>query len=317
MKAVVQDAFGGPEVLKAGEKPLPVCNENEVLIKVEYSALNRADLMQRTGNYPPPPGATDVLGLECSGYLDSRKVMALLPGGGYAQFAKVHKDHVLEVPEFVSLEQAAAITEVWATAYQILHLVGEAKQGESILVHAGCSGVGLALTQLAKAHNMTVISTSSCAEKLQVCAKHGADHTINYKTEDFAARVKDLTNGKGVDLVADPVGASHCEKNLAALGLDSRWVLYGLMGGPEVSAFSLRTMLMKRIQLRPTTLKTRSDTYKKSLLEAMSKVVFPGIESGKFTVLVDKVYGMSEAGEAHVFMGMNANIGKVLLKNDF
>ena len=124
MKAVVQDAFGGPDVLKAGEKPLPVCNENEVLIRVEYSALNRADLMQRTGNYPPPAGVTDVLGLECSGYLvesdgtsATRKVMALLPGGGYAQFAKVHKDHVLDVPEFVTLEQAAAITEVWATAY--------------------------------------------------------------------------------------------------------------------------------------------------------------------------------------------------------
>ena len=222
MRAIVCDGYGGAEVLKIGERPIPELSQGDILIKVSFTAFNRADIMQRKGNYPPPPGVTDVLGLECLGQIveDPSKagtaeeklgktVIALIPGGGYAQYAKAKASHTLEVPEGYPINEAAALMEVFCTAYQILFLVSKAEAGEYVLVHAAASGVGTSIIQLAKSAGIKTIAVASNNEKLNYCKeKLGADFTINYKqTPDYQDKVLEFTEGKGANVIADPVGA--------------------------------------------------------------------------------------------------------------
>lgn len=227
-----------------GQRPVPSLREKEVLVKIAYTAINRADTLQRTSKYPPPPGCTDILGLEATGTVAAlgpgtsgrwalgSRVMALLPGGGNAEWVAVHEDHLLAVPEGMPWATAAAIPETWLTAYQLLFMVGQLRAGETVLIHAAGSGVGTAATQLAASAGATVIAVAGADSKLEVAKSLGASATVNYKTTPaFSAAVLEATGGRGADLVLDPVAASFWKENAAAIAQDGRWVLYGSMGG--------------------------------------------------------------------------------------
>ena len=246
------------------------------LSQVYASAINRADTLQRKGLYPPPPGASAVLGLEAAGIIEAigndcelafkvgDKVMSLLDGGGNADFVVTDERLLMPVPAAYAAgwELAAATPETWLTAFQLLHLLAEVTDGDTVLVHAGGSGVGTAATQLAVAAGATVIVTAGSQEKLDVAARLGASVGINYKTDDFSEKVLEATAGKGVSVILDCVGGSHWEKNLASIAVDGRWVLYGLMGGKEAVGPALGGILRKRIRLMGTTLRSRSIAYK-------------------------------------------------------
>lgn len=243
-------------------------------------------------------------------------MIALLPGGGYAQYAKVHKDHTIDVPKDVELKLASGLTEVYATAFQILHLVAHAKAGETILVHAAASGVGTALLTLAKKAGLTTIAVASQDDKLEVCKSLGAAKVINYKnTPEFQEEVLLFTDGKGVDIVADPVGASNAARNVASLAKDGRWVLYGFLGGAAIENFDLRPLLMKRISLLVTALKSRSNDYKRDLLKQVGEAVFEN-ETLQVKPFIDTTFPMSKASECHSYMEQNTSIGKALLEVD-
>lgn len=247
MRAVVANA--GRCVLQS--VPPPVAAPGEALITVAATALNRADTLQRKGLYPPPPNTTDVLGLECAGRVGDRRVMALLPGGGYAEQVAVPESLLMDVPPNLSLRQAAAIPETWLTAFQLLFLVANAKAGETVLIHACGSGVGTAATQLAVRHGLKVIGTAGAEEKLARCRELGASAAFNYKAEGgFKQPVLDATGGRGVDVVLDCVGGSHAASNAGVLAMDARWVVYGLMGGAAVPSDApiLGLLLRKRFR---------------------------------------------------------------------
>ena len=245
MFAVVQEEFGEPNVLhKNIEKP--TVNDHEVLIKVEAVSVNRADTLQRRGQYPPPAGVSPVLGLECAGHVAcvgdqvrhvavGDRVMALLPGAGYAQYVAVHHGHVMRVPNGLDMEQAAAIPEVWLTAHQLLHTTAGLRAGQTVLVHAGGSGVGTAAVQLVSLAGASAFVTAGSDSKVETAVKLGASGGCNYKSGNWRDAVMTWTGGRGVDIILDCVGGSYFNDNLSCLALDGVWVLYGLMGGVQVS----------------------------------------------------------------------------------
>eukprot|EP00347_Sterkiella_histriomuscorum_P009950 403339254 len=330
MKAIIQEQTGGAETLIPGEVDLPIPKEGEVLIKIEYSALNRADIMQRKGTYPPPPGSTSIIGLECAGYIvndlselqdekykQNRRVMALLPGGGYAQFVTVHQNQVMDIPESFSFEQAAAIPEVWCTAFQILVLIANIQKNETVLVHAAAAGVGTSMIQLCKKYGAKVIAVSSSEKKLKFCQELGADYLINYKENpDFSKLVQEYTNGKGVDVIADPVLASNFQYNIDSLAMDGRWVVYGTMGGTLIENSNFGLLLRKRANIQFTTLRNRTIEYKGNLIQRLQNECLAEFNSGLLKPIVDKVYGFSQIQEAHQYMESNESIGKILIKYD-
>ena len=327
MQAVVQHTKGGPEtlVVEAGVT-IPTIGTSEVLVKVSYTALNRADTLQRKGKYSPPAGASEILGLECVGTVEKigadvtlvsvgDVVMCLLSGGGYAQYTAADEGCVMKVPEGLSQETAAAIPETWLTAFQLLHLVGQVEKDDVVLVHAGASGVGTAAIQLALAAGATAIATAGSEEKLELCRKTGAVAAFNYKDpEGFADRVKRQTDGKGVNLILDCVGQSHAMQNIECLALDSRWVLYGLMSGSDVNDFPLRGLMRKRASLRSTTLRTRSIPYKRNLVARFAAEALPHFSSGTFAPVIAEVRDMKDVADAHDRMDKSLNAGKILLR---
>ena len=303
-------------------RPVPSPGRNEVLVKVKATAVNRADTLQRQGKYAVPPGITDILGLEMSGevvgqgegaarWAQGDKVMGLLSGGGYAEYAAVDQDLLLAAPSTVSLHQAAGIPETWLTAYQLLHFVGELKEGETVVVHAAGSGVGTAATQLAVKAGAKVVATAGSDEKLAVSKSLGATTLLNYKQAKWSESVQNA------HLVLDPVGGEdYSTQNLAALGVDGRWVLYGLMGGPRVpEGFPfLAKLLAKRLQLRATTLRTRSLEYRQRLVAEFARTSAPALEAGELKPIFDaKEFTLDQLQEAHEYMETNANIGKILI----
>jgi tumor protein p53-inducible protein 3 len=310
------------------QRPIPEPKAHEVLVKIHYTAINRADTLQRKGAYPAPPGATDILGLELAGEIVSigaeankdatlkpgQRVMALLSGGGNAEYATVHAQHLIPIPEAMSYRTAAAIPETWLTAYQLLFLVGQLKrgQGERVLVHAAASGVGTAAVQLAKDAGATVFAVAGSDEKLSAVSKLGAAHVCNYKTADFAAAVKDSVGA--VDLILDPVGASFWKQNADALAMDGRWVLYGSMGGLHTEGTLLASILRKRAALLGTTLRNRSDEYKADLVSCFIRDALPKLSKGSFAPIIDSEFELSEVQAAHERMESNANTGKILIK---
>ena len=327
MLAVVQKEKGGPSTLLVEEgvdKPTP--QEGEILVKVEYSALNRADTLQRKGLYPAPAGVTDILGLECAGtvaelgagctkFAVGDRVMCLLSGGGYAQYALSQEGCAIKIPDDLAMETAAAIPETWLTAFQLLHLVGEVQEGDVVLVHAGASGVGTAATQLAVAAGARVISTAGSEAKLDLCRKTGAFLALNYKDEEgFASRLLEATDNKGVNVILDCVGKNHAAQNLQCLAMDSRWVLYGLMSGSDVEAFPLRGLLRKRASLRATTLRTRSNAYKADLVERFAASAMPRFLDGTFKPVISEVCQLYQVAAAHDCMDKSINAGKILLQ---
>ncbi|OYD07365.1 NAD(P)H-quinone oxidoreductase [Paludifilum halophilum] len=325
MKAVLMDQQGGADQLRLGEAPAPKLTDDELLIRVKATALNRADIAQREGKYPPPPGASPLLGLEmagvveevganCSGWSKGDPVFGLLPGGGYAEYAVIPGDMAMPIPEGLSFEEAAAIAEVFLTAYQTLFWLGSLEKDQRVLIHAGASGVGTAAIQLAKWAGARVFVTAGSEKKLDVCRKLGADHGINYKEEAFDTEVKKATEGEGVDLILDFIGASYWEKNMASLGLDGTLVLISTLSGTRLDHFNLAPFLAKRIQVIGTTLRSRSLSYKIRLSQDFSRNALPLFEDGRLKPVVDRVFPMEEVQEAHRYMEANKNIGKIILR---
>jgi len=326
MRAVVADA-GRCVLLAAPALAVPTPRANELLIRVAFSAINRADTLQRLGRYAPPPGATPVLGLEAAGVVAALgadvaahaaaprvgdRVMALLAGGGYAEFVACDWRHAMRVPEGMSLRTAAAVPETFLTAFQLLHLVGKARAGETVLVHAAGSGVGTAAVQLAAAHGLRVVAVAGADAKLATARRLGAATTVNYKTSaDWAA---EAAAGGAPDLILDPVGASFWEGNAKALAVDGRWVLYGSLGGVAVDGPIFAKLMQKRAALLATTLRNRSDDYKAELVARFSAAALPALASGALAPVIDAEFALEDAQLAHERMEGNEGCGKILLR---
>eukprot|EP00514_Thraustochytrium_sp_LLF1b_P004624 CAMPEP_0184526456 /NCGR_PEP_ID=MMETSP0198_2-20121128/10664_1 /TAXON_ID=1112570 /ORGANISM="Thraustochytrium sp., Strain LLF1b" /LENGTH=328 /DNA_ID=CAMNT_0026918029 /DNA_START=247 /DNA_END=1233 /DNA_ORIENTATION=+ len=325
MKAVIAEN-GSLNVI---ERSIPEINARQVLIKIHATALNRADLLQAKGAYPPPPGESDVLGLECAGVVEKvgpecetsfkpgDRVNALLGGGGYAEYVNVDERQVMSIPEAQPFHEAAAIPEVWLTAYQLLHFVAKLKHSDSVLIHAGGSGVGTAAVQLAKAHGCeNIFVTAGSTEKIELAKSLGATDGWNYKTEDWAEEAQKATTKKGVDVILDCIGFPYAESNAKAIGMDGRWVLFGLMGGGAKSMPPLfGQILRKRIQILGSTLRARSVDYKANLVSEFEEVTKPLFADGTLKPVLDKKHfeGLDSMTEAQAYMGSNANMGKIVV----
>ena len=309
------------------ERPVPEPQGREVLVKVHHSALNRADTLQRKGAYPPPPGVTDILGLEMAGevvrcgtavegaWQPGQRVMSLLAGGGYAQYCAADERLLMPVPDGVDLAVAGATPETWLTAFQLLTKVGEVQAGDTVLVHAAGSGVGIAATQLAIGLGARVVAVAGADSKLEHARSLGAFATVNYKAvPEFADAVLEATGGAGANLVLDPVGGGgHMAQNCRAIATEGRWVLYGLMGGVEPQGALLGTILRKRITIRGTTLRARSIEYKAALIAAFSQHALPKLADGSYAVEVDRAFDLADVNAAHELMESNATLGKIVL----
>ena len=322
MRAVVITEPGGPEVLRWLDVPDPVPGPGDVLIEVVASGVNRADLMQREGHYPPPEGAPPYLGLECSGrviavghevtaWRPGDEVCALLSGGGYAEQVVVPAGQLLPIPANVGLAQAAAFPEAACTAYSNLFQVAGLASGETLLVHGGSSGIGTMAIQLAKAFGAQVACTAGSARKLARCRELGADVTINYRDEDFVAALRKATGG-GADVILDIMGASYLERNLAALATDGRLVIIGRQGGSKAE-INLGVLQGKRASVHATTLRARPVQEKAAVVAAVQDQVWPLIDAGKVAALIDRELPMSQAAQAHRAISASEHIGKILL----
>lgn len=323
MKAAWCDGSGTSSIVIKKDVAIPEPSKREVLIEVHASGLNRIDTYMSKGAFGP----IRTLGMEVSGVVvgvgdeaslkTGTRVMALLSDGGHAQFVNVDERHVIPIPNDMSFETAAAIPEQWLTAYQLLRLVGEMKRGDRVLVHAGGSGVGTAAVQLAVAFGASaVFVTAGTTEKINNAMKLGANGGFNYKTQDWGEGVLKATEGRGVDVILDCVGGSHAPNNIKSLATDSRWVLFGLMGGrdaPGVGAGLLGQLLRKRASIRGTTLRTRSHTYKDTLTTRFASEALPLLANNKVKVIIDSVFSLDRVVDAYDRLLANKNIGKIVI----
>jgi putative PIG3 family NAD(P)H quinone oxidoreductase len=326
MRAVVITEPGEPEVLQWLEVPDPVPGPAEVVIDVAASGVNRADLMQRQGFYPPPPGAPPYPGLECSGrvravgdqvtaWRPGDAVCALLAGGGYAEQVAVPEGQLLPVPETVDTTTAAAFPETACTVYANVFQLAGLADSETLLVHGGSSGIGTMAIQLAKAFGARVVCTAGSQEKLDRCRALGADLAVNYRTEDFVVAVKDATGGAGADVILDIMGASYLARNLDALATGGRLVVIGRQGGSRAE-LDLGVLQAKRASLHATTLRTRPAHEKAAVVRAVREHVWPLIDAGQVVAVIDRELPMSQAAQAHRAMAASEHIGKILLRRD-
>jgi len=324
MHAILFDQPGSADQLYLGDFPDPEPQPNEILVKVAATALNRADIMQREGKYPPPPGASPVLGLEMAGtvvaigkkvtrWQTGDRVCGLLPGGGYAEYAVIHEDLALPVPERMDFTTAAAIPEVFLTAFQALRLLAKVQPQETVLIHAGASGVGTAAIQLARLMQAEVVVTAS-APKHEQCLALGAQKAIDYKSEDFAAVVDDHTEGRGADVIIDFIGAPYLKSNIDTLATDGRLVLLAFMGGAQAEEISLAKILMKRLHIMGSTLRARSLEYKKDLTRIFYEFAWSDLGKGTIAPVIDSIYEWQKVKDAHGRMEANANVGKIVLR---
>ncbi|PSS24677.1 Quinone oxidoreductase [Actinidia chinensis var. chinensis] len=323
MKAIVITSPGGPEVLQLLEVDDPKVEDDDVLIRIAAAALNRADTLQRKGRHPPPKGASEYLGVECSGTVEAvgknvarwkigDQVCALLGGGGYAEKVAVPAGQVLPVPAGVSLKDAASLPEVACTVWSTVFTMCKLSAGETFLVHGGSSGIGTYAIQIAKYMRAKVFVTAGSEEKLAACKDLGADVCINYKTEDFVARVKEETQGKGVDVILDSIGGPYYQRNLDSLNLDGRLFLLGFMSG-TVTQVDLKVMQARRLTVQSAGLRNRSLENKASIVSEVEKNVWPAIVEGKVKPVVYKCLPLSEAADAHRLIESGDHIGKILL----
>ncbi len=326
MRAVIIREPGGPEVLEWGEAPDPVCGPGEVIVDVVASAVNRADLLQRQGFYPPPPGASDILGLECSGVISEvgaevtdwsvgDEVCALLAGGGYAERVAVPAGQVLPKPAGVELVTAAALPEVTCTVWSNVFMLAGLRRGERFLVHGGSSGIGTMAIQLAVRAGAQVFTTAGTQAKLDFCRELGADVLINYREEDFVERVREATDGAGVDVILDNMGAKYLTRNLDSLAVGGRLAIIGMQGGTR-SEIDLNALMRRRLTVQATTLRARPATGrggKAEIVAAVRHEVWPDVERGGIRPIVDRRLPMSRAAEAHRVVEASEHVGKVLL----
>lgn len=325
MRAVSIKNPGNSEQLEIQEHTIPKINEGDLLIQVKASAINRTDIMTRENTQlaePYPILGVEVAGVvvENSGSTDTQlvpgtRVAGLVNHGGYAEYVVMPSNRAIRIPDNMSFESAAAIPEVFLTAYQTLYWLGELKPDETVLIHAGASGVGTAAIQLAKKMTKArVIVTAGSNEKLQFCKELGADKVINYKEEEFDQIVLNYTEQKGVDLILDFIGASYWEKNLTSLKIDGRWVLIGVLGGAIVENINIGQLLQKRITLKGTLLTPRSDDYKAKLTNEFIEKVMTYFEKEQIKPVVDTVFSLDDVAKAHRYMEDNKNSGKIILK---
>jgi putative PIG3 family NAD(P)H quinone oxidoreductase len=326
MRAVTVREPGGPDVLGWEEVPDPVCGPGEVVVDVAASAVNRADLLQRQGHYPPPPGASEVLGLECSGVVSEvgegvtgwsvgDEVCALLSGGGYAERVAVPAGQLLPRPAGVELVTAAALPEVACTVWSNVFMLAGLRRGESFLVHGGASGIGTMAIQLGVRAGARVFATAGTEAKLRFCRELGAEVLINYREEDFAERVADETGGAGVDVILDIIGAKYLAANVRSLATGGRLVGIGMQGGTKAE-LDLGLLMRKRAAIHATTLRARPATGRGGKAEIVAAVrhdVWPDVERGVVRPIVDRRLPMSRAAEAHRVVEASEHIGKVLL----
>ncbi|CAI2375102.1 unnamed protein product [Moneuplotes crassus] len=330
INCINQKEHGDVSTLFHDQIDFPGKRDKEVYIKIEATAVNRAEILQRRGLYPPIKGATKIIGLEGAGYLcnsqeeylsggykNNSRIMALLEGGGYSDIASVHKDHIIPIPENLSFTEAAAIPETWLTSYQLLNLVANARKGDYALIHAAASGIGCAAIQICKMQGVKPIAVASSQAKLDHSIELGAVAGINYKeTPDFSESVKEYTNGKGTNIILDCIGAQNFDYNVKSAAMDCQWVLYGAMGGVRIQNVNLGPLLAKRIQFLSSTLKSRTNEYKAKLVQKFSEDCIPGFESGELKPIVDSVTTLSKVADAHTRMEANLNIGKIVMVND-
>lgn len=327
MRAVCVDVPGGPENLVIRNVPRPTPKAGEVLIKVHATSLNRADLLQRRGLYPPPPGESDIIGLEVAGTVDAvgpgvkrswkpdERVMALLCGGGYAEYVSVPEELLMSVPSNLSLSQAAAIPEAWLTAFQLLVFIAQVEEGEVVLVHAGASGVGTAAVQLVRLFGAVPVVTAGSPEKLKMAESLGAAAGFNYKVEKFTQGVQNFTGGKGANVILDCIGGTNWEQNVNSLATDGRWVLYGTMGGRGVEGDLLGKLLSKRGHLLCSLLRSRSLQYKAELVKAFTSRVLPHFLDQPVSLkpVIDSSFNLEDIADAHRRMEANKNMGKIII----
>lgn len=329
MKTVEISAFGAPDVLRLAERPEPVPGAGELLIRVIASGINRPDVLQRTGNYPVPPGASDIPGLEVAGVVVSGdaqaiaaggfkigdRVCALVAGGGYAELCVAPVGQCLPVPSGFSDVEAASLPETFFTVWSNVFGRAYLAKGETLLIQGGSSGIGVTAIQIAKAMGATVVVTAGSDEKCAACMTLGADHAINYKTTDFAEEVKKLTNGKGVNVILDMVAGSYVSREVECLAEDGRLVIIAVQGGikAEVNA---GLVLRKRLTITGSTLRPRSLEFKTAIAKALREKVWPLLESGAIKPVIYSTFAAGDAAKAHTLMESNQHIGKIVLTWD-
>ncbi|MBW2361470.1 MAG: NAD(P)H-quinone oxidoreductase [Deltaproteobacteria bacterium] len=324
MRAVIVDNPGKESTLRIGEVPAPELGPGNVRIRVAAFALNRGDLLQRLGLYPPPPGASEIMGLECAGrvaevgadvtgWKPGDRVMALLAGGGYAEEVVAPAACLLPVPERLNLTSAAATPEVFLTVHQNVFQHAELAEGEWLLVHGGASGIGTTAIQLAKEAGAKVIITAGSEDKCARCRELGADVAVNYKQASFAEAVREATGGRGVDVVLDHIGADYLADNLASLAVDGRLVMIGLMSGARTE-INLGLVVGKRLRIQGSTLRARSAAQKGALIASFQERFGAALEAGRVAPVVDRVLPMAEIEQAHKLMQASGHFGKIVLE---
>jgi len=323
MMAVEIAAPGGPEQLRIVRRPMPQPGEGEVLVRVAAAGVNRPDVMQRQGRYPPPAGASDIPGLEIAGEVIALganvsgvalgdKVTALLPGGGYADHAVAAAALCLPIPGGLSMVEAAALPETFFTVWTNLFERGGLKAGESVLIHGGTSGIGTTAIQLAVAWGARVIATAGTEEKARACERLGAARGIAYRTEDFVEVIRQQTDGKGVDLILDMVGASYLARNMEAVAVEGRLVVISLIGGARAE-INLGTLMSKRLTVTGSTLRIRSVAQKAAVAEGLRRHVWPLLAAGRVRPIIYATFPLAQASEAHRLMETSQHIGKIVL----
>ncbi|WP_436135492.1 NAD(P)H-quinone oxidoreductase [Acidovorax sp. LjRoot129] len=326
MRAVEITAFGGPEVLRLGDRPVPQAGDGELLIRVAASGINRPDVLQRLGHYAPPPGTSDLPGLEVAGVVESGddaamaaagirvgdRVCALVAGGGYAQWCVAPVVQCLPVPDGLSDVEAASLPETFFTVWSNVFDRGRLQAGESLLVQGGTSGIGVTAVQLGRAFGATVIATAGSDEKCAASLELGAQHAINYKSQDFVAEVKRITDGKGVDVVLDMVAGDYVAREVECLAEDGRIVIIAVQGGVK-SDFNAGLVLRRRLTITGSTLRPRSVAFKGAIARALREQVWPQLAEGKVRPVIHSTFEAARAADAHALMESNQHIGKIVL----
>jgi NADPH:quinone reductase len=327
MKAVEITSYGKPDVLRLGDRPDPVAGAGEVLIRVGASGINRPDVLQRTGNYPVPPGASDIPGLEvageivggdaqamaAAGFKAGDRVCALVAGGGYAQLCVAPVGQCLPVPKGLSDIEAASLPETFFTVWSNVFDRGRLQPGESFMVQGGTSGIGVTAIQMAKAMGATtVIATAGSDDKCKACVDLGADAAINYKTQDFAEEAKKLTDGRGVDVILDMVAGAYIDREVKCVNEDGRIVIIAVQGGTK-SEFNAGLVLRRRVTITGSTLRPRPVAFKTAIAQALRKNVWPLIEAGRIKPVIHSTFPAADAAKAHELMESNQHVGKIVL----
>jgi NADPH2:quinone reductase len=324
MTHIQADEPGGPEVLKLATGPVPAPRLDEVLIRVQAAGVNRPDVAQRQGNYPPPPGASPLLGLEvagevvalgpdASGWTVGDRVCALTNGGGYAEYCVAPGPQCLPWPAEYDAVRAAALPETSFTVWANLFRMGGLTAGQSALVHGGTSGIGVTALQFGKAFGAAMYATAGSDEKCAACLKLGADAAINYRTQDFAEEIKKLTGGRGVNVILDMVGASYAQRNVRSLAMDGKLVLIAFLGGSKVENFDLVQVMVKRLTITGSTMRPRTTAQKGAIAADLRAKVWPLLDAGKCAPVIHATFPLAQAAEAHRLMESSTHIGKIVL----